>query len=242
MVNTFVSALRLPISNARLEAYRQPGVTDFEIVTNYFWNIALSTALYPLLQAFEVSLRNSIHAAASNHYKTPLWFDQQDVLLPKQRKKVREARGELKNLGNAQTPDDIVAILNLGFWVSLFNSRYELPLPPAAANQLTWHDAQSRPSSLFLATFPHAPNRVQSRQKIADRCNTVLSLRNRVMRHEPVWKNQTLSQQHDEMLELIGWISPTMRAVTTIEDIFAMVYAGGRDGIRSRLRGCLEMP
>ncbi len=157
MVSTLVAELGSAVSAVRLEAYRLPGSSDFDMVVNYVWNVELSKALYPAMQALEVSLRNSIHIAASNFYQTGFWFDQADVVFEGQSKRIEEARAKLAKLGKPQTADDIVAALTFGFWVSLFNKPFELPLPPASPNQLAWHDAQSRPSTLFLATFPYAP-------------------------------------------------------------------------------------
>lgn len=236
MVAGFVAELQLPVSHARLEAYRPGGGSDIEMVINYLWNIELNKALYPCLQVLEVSLRNSIHTAATVHYGTPNWFDQPDVLLEGQVEKIMEAREKLTRAARPHTADDIVAALTFGFWVALFNSPYELPLPPAPSNRLTWFDARSRPSALFQAAFPSAPNRVLSRKAISRRCNKVLWLRNRVFHHEPIWKYASLPQYHTEILEAIGWISPAMHTTIALIDDFSTVYDHGRTTVETKLK------
>ena len=67
--------LRASISSHRLDSYRQAGQSDFDVIASYLWNMALCEALYPSLQALEVTLRNSIHAAAVRRYNSDFWFD-----------------------------------------------------------------------------------------------------------------------------------------------------------------------
>lgn len=235
MVAALVAALIPSISRVRLEAHRPIGGSDLDMLVHYFWNVELCKALYPAIHALEVSLRNSIHAAASHRYGTPFWFDEPDVLLEAQRELIQGARDKLVARRKPQTPDDIVAALTLGFWVSLFNRPFESPLPPAPPNQLAWHDALSRPSPLFLATFPHAPNPMQSRKKVARRCNSILALRNRVMHHETIWKYTNLPRRYAEILEMIDWISPAMRSTIGLCDDFPVVHATGKLRIEADL-------
>ena len=45
--------------------------------------------------------------------------------------------------------------------------------------------------------------------------------------HEPVWHLPDLEQQHQQILETIGWISPAMLAMTRLLDRFPSVYTRG---------------
>lgn len=127
-----------------------------------------------------------------------------------------------------------------GFRVSLFNKPFELPLPPAPANRLAWHDSHSRPSVLLTDTFPHTPNAFTSRKKIQKRCNKFLALRNRVIHPETIWKYDVLPQTHRRIMDMIGWISPRMRATIALCDDFPITHAGGRAAIESRLKSSLD--
>lgn len=227
------------ISQARLEAHRPPGGTDLEMLTNYYWNISLCKALYPAVHALEISLRNSIHLAASVQYVTPFWFDHSGVLMDQQLERVRAARNELALKNKPQTPDDIVAQLMFGFWVSLFNSPYECSPPPAPTDRVAWHDVANQPSQLFQEVFPNVPNAMRSRKKVSRRLNKVLHLRNRIMHHETIWKYTDLSRRHDEILEMIGWINPAMSQTILFCDDFPTVHTGGKVAMEAKLRAYL---
>lgn len=240
VVEKFLAALKFPISGIRLSHYRPENGSDLDMIVNYFWNIELSKALYPSLQAAEISLRNAIHTAATRHYgNNPLWFEIPGTVLDQQVEKIREAKASLDDLNDPDVADDIVARLMFGFWVSLLNKPFELPLPPASSNQLAWHDAQSRPTQLFFDAFPNVPNRMQSRKKIAERCNRILWLRNRVMHYEPVWKYTSLQDRHDEIIEMLGWINFEMRDAIALCDNFLDVHVGGRAILEAKLRNHL---
>ena len=211
-----------------------------EMLVNYYWNVDLCKAFYPAIHAVEIALRNSIHNAATLHYGTPYWFDLPGVLLDQQQGKLAKAREDLIERNRPQTSDDIVAALMLGFWVSLFNKPFESPDPGAPANRLAWHDARHNPSRLFTATFPCAPNAMQSRKKILKRCNSILWLRNRVMHHETIWKYGNLPQRHADILETVGWLNPTMKQTIMFCDEFAIVHAGGKADIESKIRHYLD--
>jgi len=84
MQANFSDQLRRAISHERLDADRQRGSSsdDAELFAHYAWNMALSVSLYTPLQCLEVSLRNSIHDAASAQFKTDAWFDLLGILSP----------------------------------------------------------------------------------------------------------------------------------------------------------------
>jgi hypothetical protein len=65
-LSAFVSELHRALSVERLESYRPVGGDDLEMLTNYFWNLALAESLTPALHAVELVLRNSIHAAMAD--------------------------------------------------------------------------------------------------------------------------------------------------------------------------------
>lgn len=70
-------ALETLISPNRLNSYRTlaPSNDIKELVGAYYWNKALSGALFPVIQCIEITLRNAIHDAATNAFGTPAWYD-----------------------------------------------------------------------------------------------------------------------------------------------------------------------
>jgi hypothetical protein len=217
MVSGYFSQLHLPFSRERLEAYRPIGGSDLDLIANYLWNMALSEALYPVLQGLEVALRNSLHAAGASAFRNDLWFDTSTVLpLHKnERAAVNKAKDNLRRHRKPITAGRLVAELNFGFWTNLFNSPYE---------QYLW-----APPNLGLldATFPHVPRSFRSRKKLQPRLDKIRRLRNRVFHHEPIWNLPNLYDQHVEMIETIEWISPTVRATIKLIDRFPQVYQQG---------------
>jgi hypothetical protein len=53
-----------------------------------------------------------------------------------------------------------------------------------------------------------------------------------LFRHEPIWHWRDLREQHAIALDLIGWMSPPLRATVGAPDRFDAVYAGGLDPFR----------
>ena len=124
--------LRASISSHRLDSYRQAGQSDFDVIASYLWNMALCEALYPSLQALEVTLRNSIHAAAVRRYNSDFWFDLPGCNLHQsQQNNVDYAKQELQKKNKPLEAPRIVAELTFGFWTSLLNSYYEQKLWPS---------------------------------------------------------------------------------------------------------------
>lgn len=248
----YYDALSACLSPARLGAYARrlgPTAGKLDILAHYLWNAALSQALYAPVQALEVTLRNSLHAAASAAYGTDRWFDapggpglgvwhQQEIA----RALARLAGNDRRRL-RTPTPTPpatgrIVAELTFGFWVGLFGDAYD-----PAAHPL-WR------GDLLIRTFPHIPpdepltrrNRriFRTRRALSVRLNRLLRLRNRVMHHEPIWYWRdppigNLGEQHNEILEVLGWVSPTFRATTALNDQFPVVYGQGPTPYRAQL-------
>jgi len=215
------NALRAVLSSDRIDAYRQsPADTDLDLLERYFWNMALSEALYPTLQALEVALRNNIHTAASRLYAAPDWLTRQPppLHLPEQ-EQVIAAVGRLARSAKPVTSGRIVAELNLGFWTSLLDRRYEQRLWP----------------QLLRDVFPNLPRRRRTRHTVSARLSELRRLRNRVFHHEPIWHWQNLPQLHRDLLEAVAWLDRAMADSIKLFDRFPAVYAQGRAPYRRQL-------
>ena len=157
----------------------------------YSWNTALSESLYASLQTLEVTLRNSIHNAANKHFSNPYWFKDQAIFDAQQIGKVRNAESSLRQQRKNIDPGRIIAELNFGFWTGLFKAKYETPF---------W-----RP--IIKSVFPNMRPQDRTRQKISKKLHRIRILRNRIYHYEPIWY-YNLTRTHDEILEMISWISP----------------------------------
>jgi len=224
IVSQFIAALERPVSSLRLENYRSATGSDLEMVVNYFYNLELSEALYPTLQAFEIALRNSIHITLTDHHQTPYWFDQEGFLPQRQERQINDARSTLTKEGKPHDPDRIVAALHFGFWHSMFNSPFE---------QSLW-----RPNQLALVgqVFPQASRKQRNRQQVWDRIDRIRIIRNRVMHYEPIWRRTRLADDHANILEALNWISPAMHDTIAMCDRFPVVQDGGRADMQQRIQ------
>lgn len=213
--------LERAISSSRLGPYQQEGADEFQTFGLYLWNIELCQNLYPALNILEIALRNSIHNAAAEAFDDEYWFLSR--LAGPEKSRVDAAVQSLRNQGPVQSPGEILALLTLGFWVSLFNSRYEKNLWPL----------------LLRPAFPEMPRELRTRQHIFDRLDAIRKLRNRVFHHEPVWNSPALLQRHAEIIRFIGWISPPMLLLAELVDAFGGGYTRGAQHYAAQLRARL---
>ncbi len=220
----FLENLAASISGERLAPYEQ-AIDQNEVpisYARYFWNIALSESLYPGLQVLEVTLRNSIHDAISLDRGKEDWFN--EVLSDQELPALAKIK---KRLGSQNVPlplGQLVANSSFGFWVTLFNRRYENILWPR----------------LLEDVFPFIPNRVRTRKRIFGRLNHIRKLRNRIFHYEPIWKWEELPQSHNGILEVIGWINPDMLEAVKLFDRFPEVYKLGVGHYEAKLSDYLE--
>lgn len=222
MQSDFAAQLFKALSHERLTAY-QNRVTDngqLNLFSHYAWNMALSESLYPVLQALEITLRNAIYDAARDHFKRDDWFNDRAIIYYHfNTLSIAKAKDTLRRKRKPLDPGRIIAELTFGFWTSLFDRRYE---------QILWH-------KIIKTTFPHMPRTIRTRQNLSQRFNKIRNLRNRVFHHEPIWYWRDLQQQHQDILDVLGWVSPEMKELVIMIDRFDMVYEKGVEHIKNRL-------
>lgn len=230
MAHRLRSSLESAISSSRLESYRNGG-DDLAMIVNYFHNLELSEALYPSLQAFEVTYRNSLHNALTARYSTPYWFDHPDFSHSKFHvDSVVTVRNGLQRDGKPYpfSADHIVSRLNFGFWHGLLNRPFE---------KLLW---QVNGWQLITVVFPAVPRKERSRQGLWDRLEQIRFLRNRVMHYEPIWYRPRLGTDHRLILETLGWISPDMESAIALSDRFPVVHIQGRPILEQRIQAEIQ--
>lgn len=203
------------ISAERLNGYRRDGFTSLEV---YAWNIELSEALYPLLHLIEISLRNRLHRAISiildddawllneNHLVReklePYWLEQIDGCIAEARKQNMLSSSE----------GYIVSELNFGFWTSLLSQAFEY-------GNFLWPKLKNK-------VFPKANGINMS--NIRSRFSQIRKLRNKVFHYSPICHKGNLAVLHDQMIEAITWMEPSLLKLVQI-DRFPSIYAKGPD-------------
>lgn len=176
---TYFDQLSQATSPRRLEPYRHSNTFGdvTKIYGAYAWNIVLSESLYPAFHGIEIALRNSIRGAASQKFGDRYWFKTR--LKPNEQRILTEVTNRLNSQKKPLQAGDFVAAFMFGFWVSLFNRRYEQVLGPR----------------LLSPVFPSIPRRQRTRKDLFKRLDKIRILRNRVSHHEPIWHWKDLTEQ-----------------------------------------------
>lgn len=227
MVDQFVTELRQAVSAPRLARYRKEGTSDLEMVTSYYWNMALADALLCPLGTVEIMLRNTIHDTLSAHFGRPDWYDGRGLLEEKQEGQVLEAKKHIDSRNKPVTPERVVSNLTFGFWVTLLSRTY---------NDRLWRPDKS---ANLRAAFPHTPKDKRQRGDIQNTYYRVLQLRNLAFHHEPILDRRTLLDDHRRAYDGIEWIDPSMVAKTRLFDRFPDTYQNGRATVEAKVKAHL---
>ena len=208
--NTFDS-LKNSISEERLAVYRADGVDDTTAIARYIYNIALCKSLYPLINVFEVTLRNGIDKALENYYKQLDWNNviqlQQSELMM-----VNDALLKIKKHGKKYSHGRLVAELTLGFWVALIGRKY---------------NNQGFQFAVIKSCLHGCPSNQKSSAVIQKNLTEIRFLRNRIAHHERIAHWKDLKQKHDLILDFIKWLNPDMHKIAFEKDTFDEVYSKG---------------
>lgn len=170
----------------------------------YKINVRVSQSFYPILNLFEVFIRNSMHYRISGHFADPNWiinqkrgFMSDPSLRPSRfrlRKKVERAERGIRRSGGTVTAGKVIAEQSFGFWTSLFEVHHYRLI-----------------GGVVINAFPHKPAPV-NRSAIANKLNDIRRFRNRIYHNEPICFDKSaidFSQAitvRDDIYELLSWI------------------------------------
>ena len=174
---------------------RYPG-DERQAIRHYEQNIRLAESLVPSLSVLEVTLRNGIIRELERMTGIKEWYlyFQSHPVLKSLYQYVRIAGNHIVSRGETVTADKINGELTLGFWVSLFNSEYEMFL---------WKDLRR--------VFPGIPKPQRHRKTVSSPLNTIRILRNRAFHHEAIsWNLSRLTSLHDMIVDVIAWMCPQL--------------------------------
>jgi len=100
----------------------------------YKINLRVSQAFYPILNLFEIFLRNSINYQVSAYFTNPNWiisekngFMSNRSLTPSKyflKNSVLKAEKQIKRKGKTITAGKVIAEQSFGFWTSLFDTHH----------------------------------------------------------------------------------------------------------------------
>ena len=208
--NTF-NSLKTSISEERLAVYRADGADDATAIARYMYNIALCTALYPLINIFEVTLRNKIDKALESHFGQTDWnnvipLQQTEIMM------ISDAMLKIKRQGKKYSHGRLVAELTLGFWVALMGRKY---------------NTQAFQFAIIKNCLHGCPANQKRSAAIQKNLSEIRFLRNRIAHHERIAHWKDLRQKHDLILDFIRWLNPDMHKIAFEKDTFDEVYSSG---------------
>ncbi|AHG42819.1 CAAX protease [Pseudomonas syringae CC1557] len=215
------------ISPHRIASYSKVFSTtnDMELVGAYLWNSHVCAALYPLLGAAEVTLRNAIDAALTADLGKFWWkkgtlqyksFTSGATRLPYPLEHLTNnfqsayriaKREKARRTGGSGAPDhqEIISQTEFSTWEFILENEF-------MGNNLIWPKNLGR---VFRGAWPTSANMLLY---CKDRVALVRNFRNRVFHHEPAWKRYNVSNEQQavthlhekisKIIELISWISP----------------------------------
>ena len=214
----FFGKIELGLSTERLGAYaisHGGGPPDpCATLARYLLNMALCESLYSPLQLCEIALRNAIHRHVSALMGRVDWYDDPGFLLtPWAADEVAKVKSRITKTGKPITAGRVVAELQFGFWISLFEVHYEqrTPFLPGA----------------IKTVFPRLPKSLHKRKDRKGDLDKIRLLRNRVFHHERIVHWKDLDARHDLILQVIAWISPDLRHLADTLDRFNSIRAAG---------------
>lgn len=233
------------LSLERFSTYKNSvfnGTTDNECLGIYLWNKQIASVFLPALQVLEVSLRNAIYQAKityeteqieKNHPQNQWanlknnidrkWFISAMTKANNEKsyRQIQVADKKITEEGKSKTPENYIAKLTFGFWVSLVDKKFNAP------------------TATYLKLWPHLTNKVfphalsnqgtqLSIRRIGDDLRDMNELRNRLSHHEPLWKTKTtynfeqainkIVRDYKKCLTLIHWINPSNLKLLSIID------------------------
>lgn len=197
--------------------YRAAGKDKNKAKKMYYANQRLARAFLPLINTFEVVLRNRLHYANANLFgdvqwminqKTGFMIDSSLTHVNKKTKKkvindfllkeVMRAEKKLKDNNRNVTAGRIIAELNLGFWNSLYEPHHYALL-------------KGVPCKIFNS-LPTGFGRKQ----VNDYIIHIRTLRNRISHNEPLCFNGKIFDMsyakglYQKIVDFLSWIDPNI--------------------------------
>ena len=217
------------ISNDRINSYISVfnTVSDMELVGVYLWNSHVCSAIYPVIGAAEIALRNSIDQSLLSHigqfwwrgsnlrYKSfvpggPVPFAVNAVknnfsAATESFKKERYKRYSIP-LSVTPTHGGIIAKTDFSTWQFILDDEF-------MGNRCIW---PSRLGSVFKGRWP-STQASTTLGYARDLVSTIRDFRNRLFHHEPAWKRFGVSTESDAIQHL-------REKIGKIESLISLVH------------------
>lgn len=205
------------ISSPRLDSYETVLKlnNDQEILRAYYWNIAICSAIYPIIHTLEVTLRNALDFAVQNYHQpvvksgkpsykgNPDWFklmvtDLQDSKISKMNRNKQaewiDSRTGRRRKFSSSEKHIHTAIREVSKGKPRYQAQDILSKVPfgfwTTLLSKDYEDVTNKHliwPNLFKNVFPNAPYGY-TRSHVDGHFNLIREFRNRFAHHEPIWK------------------------------------------------------
>jgi len=201
------------LSQPRLERFlRSTGNSKSKAQRLYRINLRVSQAFYPILNLFEIFLRNSINNQVASYFANPNWilnektgFMNDSSLKPSRfylKNSVQKAENTILRKRGTVSSGKVIAEQSLGFWTSLFEPHHYRLI-----------------GGVVIHCFSNKPSNV-NRNVISQKLNRIREFRNRIYHNEPICFNGNnidfISAENirDEIFDVLIWIDPELASYT----------------------------
>lgn len=216
------------ITRERLNSYTNVFgcTTDDQAMGAYYWNVAMCSALYSLITAVEVTIRNSVDSAlqpalgnrwwsgSKLHYKSHVAGGRVPDPVRKLKESFSSAHRSVKKekekrygiINASPTHHEVIAKTDFSVWEWILDEEF---LSPGAI----WPQHLRK---VFRGTWPSPSDKVtlrMAREAVAD----IRLLRNRVHHNEPVWKAHGVLNANDAVEYVQGKIVKIISLLKLIE-------------------------
>jgi len=175
----------------------------------YRANLRIAQAFYPVMNLFEIVLRNKIHEELSLYFSNPNWiivekngFMNDSTLRPSRfflKNQVIKAENKIIRRRLVVSVGKVIAEQNFGFWTTLFEPHHYRLIGGSIIN-----------------CFPNKPANV-NRSTISVKLQNIRDFRNRIYHNEPICfngRNIDFSKAEnikDDLIELLSWIDDSVK-------------------------------
>lgn len=221
------SILEHYISQPRLDRFLAASTNNkTKAQKHYRANLRVSQSFYPLLNLFEIALRNSIHQQMSFHFANPDWiihekngFMNNHSLYSSQyflKNSIIKAERKISRRITV-TSGKLIAEQSLGFWTSLFEPHHYRLIGGCVI-----HVFRNKPGSI-------------NRSIISQKLNRIKEFRNRIYHNEPIsFRGNRIDYANsisilNEINELLKWMNPELQNyVSYYDSIHSKVRAASK--------------
>lgn len=216
------------ITNERINSYQNVfrPANDVELMGVYLWNFHVSSAIYPIIGAAEITLRNSIDLALRNHLGNFWWSTSKlhyrsftsgapvprpvrmvrDNFFNATRKFLTEQTRRYNITGHTPNHHGVIAKTEFSTWEFMLDHEF-------MGNRLIW---PSRLGHVFAGVWPSSQASI-TLTHAQDLVSTVRDFRNRLFHHEPAWKRYGVYTESDALQHLLEKISKIESLIALIQ-------------------------